>query len=222
MSDCEQHQQQLGGYVLDGLDPAEMRQVEAHLERCEDCREQHRELAGMPALLELVRTAPPQVPERVRDGVVAAAARSQTRRRWAQLAVAASIVAAALGGLAGWQLAPAPSPEVVVALDGEEPYDAAGSVVFAEGDGSVLVRLELEGLDPLPEPGTYEAWLYTGDRRIMSIGQLNHHAGQVTVELTAEGSLEDFQTFWVTAEPDARDPAHAGETVLRADVPQLR
>ncbi len=222
MSGCERDQHQLGGYVLNGLDPAETREVEAHLERCPDCREQHAGLAGTPALLELARTAPAQVPERVRDAIVAGTARAQVRRRWARIAVAASVVAAVIGGLAGWQLTPTRSPEVVVALDGEEPYDASGSVSFSQRNGSVLVRLELEDLEPLPEPGTYEAWLYTGDRRIMSIGQLSHDAERLTVELTADGSLEDFQTFWVTAEPDARDPAHAGETVLRADIPTLR
>lgn len=220
MSECEHDQHRLGGYILDGLDPVEMREVEAHLERCPSCRQQHTELAGMPALLELARTAPPPVPERVRDRIVADATGVQVRRRWVRLAVAASIAAAIVGGLTGWQLAPTPAPEIIVALEGEEPHEAAGTVAFTERDDSVLVRLELEDLEPLPEPGTYEAWLYTGDRRIMSIGQLGHGAGQVTVELTADGSLEDFQTFWVTAEPDARDPAHAGETVLRAEVPQ--
>ena len=39
------------------------------------------------------------------------------------------------------------------------------------------------------------------------------------MELTAPGSLEDYRGLWVTAEPDRRDPAHEGPTVVRARLP---
>ncbi|MFB7507673.1 anti-sigma factor family protein [Streptomyces broussonetiae] len=47
----------LGGYVLGALSPAEMEEVRAHLETCDACRAEHEQLAGLPALLEMVTEA---------------------------------------------------------------------------------------------------------------------------------------------------------------------
>ncbi|MFC3573120.1 zf-HC2 domain-containing protein [Streptomyces yaanensis] len=47
----------LGGYVLGALSPAETEQVRAHLEVCAECRAEHAELAGLPALLSMVTAA---------------------------------------------------------------------------------------------------------------------------------------------------------------------
>ena len=46
----------LGGYVLGSLSADEAEAFEAHLAACDTCREEVRELAGLPALLE--QTAP--------------------------------------------------------------------------------------------------------------------------------------------------------------------
>ncbi|MEU9987119.1 zf-HC2 domain-containing protein [Streptomyces sp. NPDC048045] len=47
----------LGGYVLGTLPPAEREQVEAHLAGCAECRAEHAQLAGLPALLATVTEA---------------------------------------------------------------------------------------------------------------------------------------------------------------------
>ncbi|MFI9722215.1 anti-sigma factor family protein [Streptomyces sp. NPDC052396] len=47
----------LGGYVLGTLSPAEAKQVRAHLAECDECRAEHAELAGLPALLATVSVA---------------------------------------------------------------------------------------------------------------------------------------------------------------------
>ncbi|MEU7061531.1 zf-HC2 domain-containing protein [Streptomyces sp. NPDC046197] len=47
----------LGGYVLGTLAPAEAEQVRAHLAVCDECRAEHAELAGLPALLATVTAA---------------------------------------------------------------------------------------------------------------------------------------------------------------------
>ncbi|MGW2962647.1 zf-HC2 domain-containing protein [Streptomyces sp. NPDC001220] len=44
----------LGGYVLGTLPPAEMEQVRDHLAECAECRAEHAQLAGLPALLATV------------------------------------------------------------------------------------------------------------------------------------------------------------------------
>ncbi|MFE5403172.1 anti-sigma factor family protein [Streptomyces sp. NPDC056580] len=47
----------LGGYVLGALSPAETEVVRAHLAECGECRAEHAELAGLPALLATVGVA---------------------------------------------------------------------------------------------------------------------------------------------------------------------
>ncbi|XES01056.1 anti-sigma factor [Streptomyces sp. S1D4-11] len=47
----------LGGYVLGTLPPAEMEQARAHLAECAECRAEHAQLAGLPALLATVTAA---------------------------------------------------------------------------------------------------------------------------------------------------------------------
>lgn len=222
MSGCTELRELLGAYVLGGLDPDEAVAVERHLEGCAGCRAEHAELATTPGLLDLARDAPPEVPTRVRDRIVAAAAERRSGRRWALVAAAVAVVAAVLGGLAGWQLAPAPAVDVAVPLESVEPFDGAGWAVFRPDDGQVVVRLEVDGLEPLEDPAVYEAWLSTTDERIVSIGQLGDVDEAVTVELTVQGSMDDYDGFWITAEPDRRDPAHDGPTVLRAYVPDGR
>ncbi|MEU0968241.1 anti-sigma factor [Streptomyces sp. NPDC005917] len=47
----------LGGYVLGTLPPGEMEQVRVHLAECAECRAEHAQLAGLPALLATVTAA---------------------------------------------------------------------------------------------------------------------------------------------------------------------
>ncbi|WP_028798961.1 anti-sigma factor family protein [Streptomyces sp. 142MFCol3.1] len=72
----------LGGYVLGTLPPAEMEQVRAHLAGCAECRAEHAQLAGLPALLATVTEAEaagqtvPAAGEDLADRLVARAAES--------------------------------------------------------------------------------------------------------------------------------------------------
>jgi anti-sigma factor RsiW len=219
---CDDTRLDLGAYVLDGLDASSSVEVEAHLDRCADCREEFDDLRRMPDLLDLARVQVPVVPSRVRDRVIAAAARRQARRRLGWVAAAMIVVAGVVGGVIGWNLAPGDEVQVAMPLETVEPFDAAGRAVFAVERGVVTVRLELEGLESLPAPGVYEAWVSTPDRTVVSIGQLDVAVdGSVAVDLSSPLPMDQLRYVWVTAEPDARDPAHAGPTVLRAVVPDI-
>ncbi len=210
----------IAALVLGGLDDHEAAEVRASVDTCANCRREHDEIVALPRLLERARNDVTPVPARVRDRVLAASARRRERRRWIALTVAASLALGAAGVVVGRQLAPAPS--ATMALEAGEEFIAEGSATFRGDNGRVVVHLVAEGLAPLAEPGAYEAWLYRTDGRIVSIGQLDiGDDGVVDVELEAYGSLGDFALFWVTAEPDRRDPAHDGPTVLRANVPRL-
>ncbi|MEU6091771.1 anti-sigma factor [Streptomyces sp. NPDC047085] len=72
----------LGGYVLGALPPDDMERVRAHLAECADCRAEHAQLAGLPALLATVTAAEaadqttPVAGEDLADQLVARAAES--------------------------------------------------------------------------------------------------------------------------------------------------
>lgn len=118
---CEEVRISLGSYVLGALDAEETAEVEAHLDTCAACRAELAELSGLPPLLarvsaeDIERAAAP--PRAVLDGVFADAAASEPapvpetvavvaaparrgRRSRVLLALAASVVVAAVGGTA--------------------------------------------------------------------------------------------------------------------------
>ena len=65
----------IGAYVLGGLDPDGEQRVAAHIAECEECAAAHAELAGLPALLDLAvvtgatdeEPLPPAIEERLLD-----------------------------------------------------------------------------------------------------------------------------------------------------------
>jgi Putative zinc-finger len=75
MTGCDHVRAELGGYVLDALEPAEIDAVRAHLAGCPRCAAEHARLAGLPAMLVLAEgleelPAPPAgIEERVLDAV---------------------------------------------------------------------------------------------------------------------------------------------------------
>lgn len=125
MSAAELHQL-LGAYLLGGLDAADSRRFEDHLQVCGDCRAELAELEKLPALLDAVpvpdavaltagqRTvaaAEPatSVPRTVLDQL--AARRRTSRRRWAALVGAVAAACLALGLAAGPMLNRPPQPD---------------------------------------------------------------------------------------------------------------
>ncbi|TQS24468.1 anti-sigma factor [Microbispora sp. KK1-11] len=139
---CEEVRISLGAYVLGALDAEETAEVEAHLETCAACRAELAELSGLPPLLarvsaeDIERAAAP--PRAVLDGVFADAFAAVSasapavvtpvrrgRRSRVLLALAASVVVAAVGGTA-W---------VSVAQKGSEGT-AVGSVAAAPDQAS--------------------------------------------------------------------------------------
>ena len=57
--DCTEARYSLGVYVLGAIDPVERGLVDAHLETCQECRDELAGLAGLPALL--ARLSPDEV-----------------------------------------------------------------------------------------------------------------------------------------------------------------
>jgi predicted anti-sigma-YlaC factor YlaD len=75
MTSCHHVRAELGGYVLDALEPAEIAAVREHLATCPQCAAEHARLAGLPAMLALADgleekpTPPAGIEERLLDAV---------------------------------------------------------------------------------------------------------------------------------------------------------
>ena len=229
--DCGHLRTDLGGYVLGGLTAEETRAVEAHLRTCEDCRAELRELRDLPGLMALAREPSSEAPDLLRARVLAALPPRRPRRRtlWAvAAALGLGAVAGALGA-PGWlsdRGPESPSPEsvpasAVVEVIPGEGFSASGRMTVQTVEGRTHVSLDLQGLEDLPQGAVYEAWLSRPDRdEPVSIGQFAaDHAGSASVRLWADGPTSEYDSMWVTAEPDADDPSHDGPTVARARLP---
>lgn len=218
----------LGGYVLDGLEPEETGHVGEHLRACESCAAEVADLAVLPGLLALIEDSPPEPPAAVRTRVLDDARRHRTVRRRVVGLVAAllavvvgGVVAVALPGSVENLRSPAEQVEITTPLHAGEGSDASGALTLTSSGSGLLVELEVAGLEPLPPAGVYEAWLRKpGREEPVSIGRFQRgQSGTAAVTFTVSGGADDYDGFWITAEPDATDPAHQGPTVLWADIP---
>jgi anti-sigma factor RsiW len=215
---CGHDRELIASLVLGGLDDERAQVVAGWVATCASCRAEHAALAPLPGLLDLAAAPGPRAPSRVRDRVLAAAVRRRARQRWSAVVATAALVAG-LAGIGVGQRLPGPPSEVGVTVAAVDPFEATGSVAFRSDGERLRVGIVLEGLDELDAPAVYEAWLYRADGRIVSIGQLDVVDGRVNAELSADGPPQEYVGFWVTAEPDRRDPAHDGPTVVRTTVP---
>jgi anti-sigma-K factor RskA len=165
-------------YALDALDPEDAREYEAHLARCERCRDELTSLSEAAAALAYATEAPSPPPE-LRDRILRQARSERAnvvplRPRWAVPAAAVAAVAACAAiGLGIWAASlsskldrrdQALARETRVAEILAQPdaraiaFDRGTLVVTRGGDGAlVLRRLEQAG-----SGRTYEAWVAAG------------------------------------------------------------
>lgn len=219
MSTCDVVRLELGGYVLDGLTADERRRVDVHLQTCAGCQAELDKLAKLPPLLALVieeRQAPPR---ELRARVLTTAVRTQNRIR-TTIAVAAAVLAGVAVVVIAWVAVPRPpaGPAVIYSLQAGEGFDTEGEVTFTDLSGELRIELALDGL---PEPAgdeVFEAWLGVPSSEVpITIGELERDEdGSATMTLWADGSVDDYERFWVTLEPDSIDPAHDGPLVVGA------
>lgn len=224
----------LAGHALRALDPedgalAERALVE-HVPDCARCRralDAYRAVAGDLALA----TAPVEPPP-----VLWAGLRRLTEPRpraaapWLGRAAVAAAVAAALVGLAAWNLLLAerldraaatqalmadavaavgrPDASVVVM---EAPRGTRASMIYVHEDRSAY--LVASGL---PEPeGVYQLWLVT-EGGVLSRGTFRPHGGLALVRTLAD--VEGIRAVMVTEEPMGGSVRPTGRPVIEADI----
>jgi anti-sigma-K factor RskA len=166
-------------YALDALDADERREYEAHLARCERCRDDLAALSEAAASLAYAVDSPAP-PRQLRDRILAGARAERPkivplRPRWALPAAAAAVVAVAAAiALAIWAVslsnklddertARADQARITSVLSAPDArsYTIAnrGRLVVAGNGQAVLV---LDRLAPADHGMTYEAWVAQG------------------------------------------------------------
>lgn len=160
-------------YALDALDPDEAREYEAHLARCERCRDELAALSEAAGALAYATEAPAP-PAELRARILQQAQRERPnvvplRSRWvAPLAAAAAVAACAAIVLGIW------AASLHGRLDRQQSLaavlaDPSASRTSLAGDRGTLVVspdgravLVVKGLGQAPAGRTYEAWVSGG------------------------------------------------------------
>jgi len=183
--DCTEARVSLGVYVLGAIDPAERGLVDAHLETCQECRDELAGLAGLPALL--ARLDPDEVSRISADdpgyavaderppaeliGTVLDLARARRRReRWRYLSVAAAVVVIAGALFGGLTSAAAHTQKVFVPTGSEQGWERVTGTNQATGaSATVAYSGEKWGdafevlVDRIPMGTTCQMWVVHPD-----------------------------------------------------------
>jgi hypothetical protein len=159
----------LGAYVLGGLDADQAERVRAHLAECDACRAEHAELAGLPQLLDLAVVAgsaeddplPPAIEERLLDRFARERPAQRHERRWrprvffgtgsalAGAAVAAAVLIVGFGFQHGIQR-PAPQYRLALAPSAGVPATANARAALRTIQGGTRVQLWVFNLPTKP------------------------------------------------------------------------
>ncbi len=215
MTDCARYRELLGGYVLGALEAEERDALNRHLETCPRCRREHAELAGVPALLDVLdepAAAPEQPPPELEEAVLDRFARErrrlvphrfQRRRGWAvRLGVAGAVVAIAgalvLAGVFSSSRDDSAFGHVRLHGSGGAAADADLSALRA-GTG---VRLSARGL-AAKGGRVYELWCVPDEGRWISGGTFRvDQRGQANVSLTSAARPGEYELMVVTRRTD--------------------
>jgi Putative zinc-finger len=159
----------IGAYVLGGLDADDERRVAAHLAECEECAAAHAELAGLPALLDLAvitgatdeEPLPPAIEERLLDRFARERPAGRGPRGWrprlflvggGTLAGAALAALVLLLGLGFEQPRTLPATQYRLALQPASgaPVDARARASLRTVEGGTVLRLWVYNLPRNP------------------------------------------------------------------------
>ena len=240
MTGCGEIRPLLGSYVLGGLERDEVARVERHLQACPDCREAHRALAPVPALLDVMAPGPtldPGPSPRLERSVLAefAAQHDAASRqagpaprpgrlraiRW-RVALPSGLVGAAATvavlALAGVFSSPPATGEVVTL---SSPTGGGRTDVRAQLiDTPAGTEVELAAtLPPLRRGEVYELWFVRHDGRLSAGTFVVDGDGRVELRLTTAARVERYERLGITREPDGLDPARNGSVVAVGRLP---
>jgi anti-sigma-K factor RskA len=228
-----------GAYALDALSPEEAEEFRRHLEGCQACRDEVRELQRAAARLGGAEASAP--PPDLKARILAAAERTpqeppapavrrepqvgtteDRRRRWPLwLAAAAAAVVVAGGGVIGLQAMDEDEPALPVAVSQVfEADDARTATVRTENGGKLTVgvspsrnemAVDTRDLPELDDAQVYQLWAVHGDEMV-NVGVLDD-----SDEGAAMGMPGEDTTVAVTVEPDGGSEQPTTAPIVQVD-----
>lgn len=227
----------LGGFVLGALDPAEDERLRLHLALCAECRRAHDRLATVApalALLQQPNAARAEAPPGLEAAVMRGVARERDQRTrgsrpgWRDALGGLPGRAALAGALAGCAATVA-ALAVSGAFSDQDPpvqtvdLSSAGSPARASAQlrtdaAGTQVRLQARGPAPTTRDEIYEVWLVREDGRVSAGTFTAPTAQKIEVTLTTAARSAAYGRIGITREPDALDPARNGPNVLTGEL----
>jgi hypothetical protein len=227
--DCTEARLSLGVYVLGAIDPAERAMVDAHLQTCQECRDELAGLAGLPALL--ARVNPDEISRICADdtvgssvlaavavedraptelvGTVLDLAEARRRRgRW-RIASAAAAVVVIAGGLFGGLSQITTNPTIKVPVtSGAAQWETVQAVSKITGaSASVAYSHEMWGdafevlVDHIPVGTTCQLWIVhpDGTRTLAGAWTTARDEGKVWYGGSMAASDKAISSFQITS-----------------------
>jgi hypothetical protein len=230
----------LAGYVLQVLEPDELRAFEIHLRDCRACAEEVAELSHLPALLAeaaphvdvpndlAARTFARIEQDEPRGEGVRAPARRTPRlsrmqprlQRVLALAAGFVFVVGGVGVILNLVSGAGGGATTTIQLISATGGAARGEAHVRQTSVGRTVELEVEGLPRAPAGFYYECWFVgPGDEldapNRVSVGTFAvPDSGRTTVRMTSAAADDRFPKMGVTLEPDDGNPARTGDKVL--------
>jgi anti-sigma-K factor RskA len=215
MSEHPETRNLLGPYVMGALGTQEERIVEEHLEGCEDCREEERDLRlaheRLADLAYATETPPPDLKERVVAEVPHGMPASEPRRRvpaWAAVA-AALFVLALLGAVFASGVSDLFAPETATTTlrPTELAPGAGGELRIESSTANTQAELEAWDLPPLEEGEYYELWFGKENGRVSAGTFTVDEGGRVTCYVTVPAeTVGDYERVGITREKFPVEP----------------
>lgn len=230
---CEEVRENLGAYVLGGLEPEEIADIRRHLEACAACRSELRELEDLKHALDAApRPAepPPRLEEEIlsRVRVLSSTPESLERRKRAAGRVAlfaASFAALAVLALFAVVLIQRENQAPVAAVK-LRPVGAYASGLrsngywgvaefYQRGSGNELMKLKLNNLRTPGVGGPYKAWVISGNKRLDAGTFRADPSGRIDVWLTVPLVSGEHRAVLIIRSPAGFQNTSGGEVVLR-------
>lgn len=223
MEDIEIHDL-TAAYALNALDADERAAYEAHLRRCDRCRDELARLgdaAGMLAYAAEGPTPPPELRERIlaaaRDDQGVVVAFPRRRRLVPALGIAAAVAASVAIGLGIWAASLSGELDELRQAQAILAHPQARSVELEGAPGRLVVGPEgqatlVTSLDPAPSGKTYELWVIEGDTAPRPAGLFDDTGDPVLVD----EPVPDGAVVAVTVEDDGGVDAPTTEPLVTA------
>lgn len=172
MADSDVVHADVAGWVLGALDPDESERFEAHLETCDECRQEVAELGPAAQMFKAILpgvdlASGPEPPADLQARTMARIQQASRKSRWRRgnlrtlAAAAAAVVAVAAAGI-GFSLAQSTAAlAFTIPLHHEPGKTGSGQAVAHQAPGGWSIQMNVEHLRPLRSNQFYEC-LYAG------------------------------------------------------------